>query len=121
MAPGEVVDAFNNAINRRDLDGLAALMSDDHQFIDAENASLNGKSACLQAWQGFFEQFPDYRNTFTSMSAADGLVSILGYSKCSTPELEGPALWQAVVVEERVTLWRVFHDTPQTRAALGLA
>ncbi|MDF1500968.1 MAG: nuclear transport factor 2 family protein [Anaerolineales bacterium] len=33
--PIQVVAAFNDSINRRDLNGLAALMSEDHVFIDS--------------------------------------------------------------------------------------
>ena len=37
-------------------------MTDDHTFIDAAGGVLSGSERALDAWQGFFETFPDYRN-----------------------------------------------------------
>jgi ketosteroid isomerase-like protein len=167
-APGEVVEAFNAAINARDIDALAALMTDNHEFIDAESASIRGKEACVAAWRGFFAAFPEYRNTFTRLAAVDAepvtaldhaasadasaegcdagaradsaaaldaasaaeacgaapdarAVTVEGYSTCSVAALNGPALWSARVVGERVAQWRVYADTPENRAALALS
>ena len=57
-----VAAAFNEAINTRDLDRLAGLMTDDHTFVDSAGGTVAGKPACVEAWRGFFEAFPDYRN-----------------------------------------------------------
>lgn len=111
---------FNDCINGRDVDGLAALMSDDHRFVDAEANAVTGKPACLEAWRGFFDQFPDYRNVFVLLTAADGVVTIVGYSECADPRLAGPALWTATIRDELVSEWRVHQDTPETRAILGI-
>jgi hypothetical protein len=62
-----VVLAFNAAINRRDLPGLGRLMADDHRFIDTAGDTFAGKPACLEAWRGFFESFPDYHNVFDNL------------------------------------------------------
>ena len=45
---------------------------------------------------------------------------IVGYSRCAEPSLAGPALWTATIDGEVVTEWRVYADTPQTRAVLGI-
>jgi ketosteroid isomerase-like protein len=118
--PTAVAARFNDSINRRDVDGLANLMSDDHRFVDTEANVVSGKQACLDAWRGFFDLFPDYRNVFTSLTANDDVVSIVGYSECADPSLAGPALWTARVRGETVTEWRVHTDTPDTRAKLGI-
>ena len=110
--PTEVVGAFNDAINRCDLDGLAALMTDDHRFTDAAGGHVDGKPACVDAWRGFFASFPDYRNVFTDVGHdGDGVVTVRGHSTCSVPELDGPACWRAVVVDDRVQSWHV-SDAP---------
>jgi ketosteroid isomerase-like protein len=119
-APETVAARFNDCINRRDDDGLATLMSDDHRFIDAEGGSVSGKQACLDAWRGFFGSFPDYRNVFTSLTARDDVVTIVGYSECADPRLAGPALWTATIQGELVAEWRVYADTRQMRARLGI-
>jgi ketosteroid isomerase-like protein len=121
MGPEEVVTRFNEAINRGDLEGLGALMADDHTFTDSVGARVVGKSNCLEAWRGFFGQFPDYRNHFTELiPQKDDRVLVIGHSTCSVAVLEGPALWTAEVAGGKVTRWQVHHDTPAVRAALGI-
>jgi ketosteroid isomerase-like protein len=118
--PAAVAARFNGCINRRDVDSLAELMSDDHRFIDSEANTVTGKQACLDAWRGFFDSFPDYRNVFTSLTARNDVVSIVGYSECAEPSLAGPAIWTATIQGETVTEWRVYTDTPDTRTTLGI-
>jgi len=104
----EVVVAFNDAINARDLDALTALMSDDHRFVDSEGATVDGKAACTDAWRGFFAAFPDYRNVFDDVRSREpGVVDVVGRSECSVAELDGPARWHAEVRADKVALWQV--------------
>lgn len=70
-----VVIAFNEAVNRRDLEALAALMADDHTFVDSAGSVLAGNDAVLAAWKGFFESFPDYRNDWTEVTSKDATVT----------------------------------------------
>ena len=98
---------FNDRINARDLDGLSALMTDDHTFVDPADERVEGKQACVDAWRGFFAAFPDYRNVFTGTSTDGDAVEITGYSECSVPELAGPARWTALVRDGKVARWRV--------------
>jgi ketosteroid isomerase-like protein len=108
-----VVTAFNDAINRRDVSSLALLMAAEHRFIDSAGARVDGKHACLEAWQGFFTAFPDYRNIFESLeSDAAGVVTVLGRSECSVPALAGPARWRAVVEDGLVVEWQVYDVPP---------
>jgi ketosteroid isomerase-like protein len=108
--PAEVVGAFNQAINDRDLAALAALMTDTHRFVDATGSTVEGKAACVEAWRGFFDSFPDYRNVFDHVVAeGEGVVEVNGHSVCSVAELDGPARWRAVVRDGRVDLWQVFE------------
>jgi ketosteroid isomerase-like protein len=107
-----VVLAFNAAINRHDLPGLGRLMADDHRFIDTAGDTVAGKPPCLEAWRGFFESFPDYRNVFDNVrSSSDGIVEVHGRSECSVAALAGPARWRAVVADGLVVEWRVFDAT----------
>jgi ketosteroid isomerase-like protein len=97
---------FNEKINQRDLDGLMALMTDDHTFIDnAGDIDDNMK----EGWRQFFEQYPDYRNVFTSVMVENNVVVMVGYSTCSNePRLNGPSMWTAKVRGGRVSEWRVY-------------
>ncbi|MFC4858148.1 nuclear transport factor 2 family protein [Actinophytocola glycyrrhizae] len=117
--PVAVATRFNDCVNRRDLDGLARLMSDDHRFVDAESNTVSGRQACVAAWRGFFAAFPDYRNVFRSLMATGNVVRIAGHSECAEPALAGPALWTATIVDDTVAEWRVHEDTPENRAHLG--
>jgi ketosteroid isomerase-like protein len=110
---------FNECINNRDLEGLAALMTDDHTFIDSANASVQGKDQVVEAWRGFFALFPDYRNIFDRVESRDQLVAIMGRSTCSEPHLDGPALWTAKIRGNQVAEWQVYKDTPEHRIALS--
>lgn len=114
-----VVTRFNECVNRRDIDGLADLMTEDHRFVDTEAHTVSGKQACLDAWRGFFALFPDYRNVFTSLTEREDMVVVVGYSECADPALSGPALWTVIIRNGMVAEWRVHEDTPETRARLG--
>ena len=112
---------FNDAIAARDLNTLGRLMTDDHAFIDSDGNVVAGRDAVLEAWRGFFDSFPGYRNVWTQlMSSGDELIAI-GRSVCAIdPELDGPAIWTANVRGNKVSEWRVYEDTPENRIPLGI-
>jgi ketosteroid isomerase-like protein len=120
MRPEDVALRFNQCINGADILGLGELMTDDHVFTDTAGASIRGKAPCLEAWHGFFEQFPDYRNTFTDVTASENRVVAIGFSTCSTPILDGPAIWTAAIEDDKVAAWRVYEDTSSVRAELKM-
>jgi ketosteroid isomerase-like protein len=114
--------AFNDAINRRDLDSLDSLMTDDHTFIDSDGNVLAGRSRVLEAWKGFFDAFPDYRNEWSRVIPRGGTVIAVGRSVCATePALHGAAIWTARTASDRVSEWRVYEDTGCIRDHLGIA
>ncbi len=69
--PISVVQAFNDCINNQDIDGLAALMSKDHTFIDRDGSSHGPKSHMMEGWKEFFKMFPAYKNTFNKFRPPD--------------------------------------------------
>jgi len=101
---------FNERINQRDLDGLAELMTDDHTLIVIANnkgETTNGKNVVKEGWREFFKKYPDYRNTFSSVTVQDKIVVMVGLSKCSFKPLDGPNMWTAKIRGGRVSEWRV--------------
>lgn len=108
----QIVLRFNDAINARDLEGLAALMTDDHVFIDSADTRVSGKEAVLAAWRGFFEAFPDYRNVFERLNGDGDTVAVSGHSVCSYAPLDGAARWSARIVDGKIAEWRVHADAP---------
>jgi ketosteroid isomerase-like protein len=114
--------AFNEAINRRDIEALGALMTDCHTFVDSEANVIAGRDEVLKAWQGFFEAFPDYRNEWSRVIRMGDRLIAVGHSVCSTePALDGPALWTARTAGDKVSEWRVYQDTPTNRERLGIS
>ncbi|WP_433788860.1 DUF4240 domain-containing protein [Actinoplanes sp. CA-252034] len=106
--PRFVVEAFTERINDRDLDGLAALMTDDHTFVDAEGTTVTGRAQCIAAWRRFFAAFPDYRAHVDTLTAAGGgVLAVGGRSECSDLALAGPTRWNAVVGFGKVARWQV--------------
>lgn len=102
------VMAFNEAITARDLEALGRLMHEQHRFIDSAGAIVEGKAACVEAWRGFLDTFPDYRNIFDDVSIdATGAIEVRGRSECSTPTLDGPARWRVLVENGLVLQWQV--------------
>jgi hypothetical protein len=46
---------------------------------------------------------------------------MVGFSMCpSVPELEGPALWPAVIRDGGISEWRVYEDTHSQRRLMGI-
>jgi ketosteroid isomerase-like protein len=100
--------AFNEAINRRDLHALGELMTEDHTFVDSGGNAVAGRQRVLEAWRGFFDAFPDYRNEWTDVTSAGDTVTAVGRSVCATePALHGPATWTARTAGGLVSEWRV--------------
>jgi ketosteroid isomerase-like protein len=113
--------AFNEAIATRDVAALSRLMTEDHTFIDSDKNVVRGKEDVLDAWRGFFVTFADYHNVWTEVFASGDTVIAVGHSVCAAePELDGPAIWSATVRDNQVRTWRVYEDTPENRALLGL-
>lgn len=119
-SPSTVVAKFNACINEADLEGLVALMTDDHAFIDSAGSTISGKQAVAAAWSAFFCAFPGYRSEFFRDRVNGDTIAIEGRSSCSDPRLDGPALWRARIRDGRVAAWQVYKDTPEMRRSLGL-
>jgi hypothetical protein len=97
---------FNENINQRNLEGLINLMTEDHTFIDNFGAVDQDMK---KGWKAFFDNYPDYRNIFTSVTVQDNIVIMIGYSTCSDePRLNGPSMWTAKIDNALVSEWRVY-------------
>ncbi len=118
--PIAVAIRFNDHINNQDLDKLAELMTEDHRFIDSDGDEVQGRERMTKSWADFFRQFPDYRNIFTQVESRDNLVIIIGHSVCSEKSLNGPAIWTALIKDNRTEEWRVYKDTEEIRKQLGI-
>jgi ketosteroid isomerase-like protein len=111
---------FNECINHRDLDGLSSLMTDDHTFIDRKNEVDKGKQSMTRGWSRFFAEFPEYKNTFNTVHSHDDIVILIGYAEWSRGGEPDHAIWTAQIRDDRVAEWRIYEDTEENRAILGL-
>jgi hypothetical protein len=131
--------AFADAINARDVDRLAALMTEDHEFIDSEGSGAQGRETMREGWAGYYALFPDYAISVEQSSLLDdGSVVMLGRSDGAPSDLaretlrgptggplqpgdyQGPAIWTARIRDGLVAQWCVYDDTPEVRAKLGM-
>jgi ketosteroid isomerase-like protein len=118
--PKGVALLFNKQINARNLEKLTDLMTPDHTFIDAEGESFFGRKEMEKGWAEFFERYPDYRNIFSRVESRSNFVIMIGHSECSESSLDGPALWTAIIRDNRVAEWRVYSDTEENRRKLEI-
>ena len=112
----ETILAFIDRINAHDVEGLGALMSDDHTFIDAHGNQVSCREKMIAGWRGYFEWFPDYFIEVTDVFEDDERLALFGFAGGSFKGKESeswrlPAAWKASAKDGRVTLWQVFADT----------
>ena len=103
------------AINAHDLDSIAALMTKDHLFVDAEGTDHHGRAEMHEAWRICFDWFPDYEIDIERTVSGEGVTSFFGWAS-GTYSGNGrswrlPAAWLAVEREGLVAEWRVYCDT----------
>jgi uncharacterized protein (TIGR02246 family) len=119
MTPVDAVLRFLEAINRHDADQLAALMTEDHVFIDSLGHSVKGRENMRQGWRGYIAFCPDYCVTHEEIFPNGNLVAVFGAAggtiavKGQLPpenQWRAAAAWLAVVDEGLVRQWRVYAD-----------
>lgn len=116
MTNRQLIEAFVDAINARDVNALAELMSSDHTFIDAHGNEVVGREKMRAGWRGYFEWFPNYEIEVVQIFEKGEEFGLFGYAGGSfknNPELSWrlPAAWKVVVKDQRVALWQVYADT----------
>ena len=119
MHPSQVALAFVEKINRHDVEDLAALMTEDHVFVDALGARVQGREAMRKAWIGYLRWFPDYTISCTEVLEKGDVVALFGTARGTYSvggqllpgnSWEVPAAWKAVVRGNLVAEWRVYVD-----------
>jgi|ERR1700685_591154 len=124
MSPLQVTKAFVDRINAGDAAGLAALMTDDHRFIDSLGNVVAGRETMKNGWVGYFKMVPGY-HLAAEQWLFDGVVVVMlgtasgGHCPEGAAESIGnwstPAACRAVVRDELVAEWRVYADNEPIR------
>jgi len=128
-APVDVVLAFMECINVADVDGLCALMTEDHVFVDGLGNRIQGREAMRKGWAGYFRMFPDYRVSHSEVFSHGDVVASFGTAE-ATYAADGklakenhwsvPAAWRAVVRNGLIAEWQVYADNQAARKIMGL-
>lgn len=119
----DVAMSFVEAINAGDVDGLVALMTDDHTFVDSAGTVASGRDNMRTGWRQFYEMFPDYRIEIKEMLHHRATVALFGswsgtFAGKDGPlpesKVGGPAAWKATVAGDKIRFWQVYVDHTRT-------
>jgi hypothetical protein len=124
VTPLEVTQAFVDRINAHDVAGLAALMTDDHRFVDSLGNRVDGREAMRAGWGGYFRMVPYYHLAAEAWFSDGPVVVMLGTAsggccpqgaKASVGNWSTPVACCATVRAQSVALWQVYADNEPIR------
>jgi len=125
-----VAKEFVRAINRQNVDALAALMTTDHRFTDSLANTVEGRNAMRSGWAGYFGMVPDYSLAIEETYADGSVVVMLGMAQGTFCGKEGtvpenrwqtPIAIRARIEDGLVAEWRVFADNEPMRTLMRKA
>jgi ketosteroid isomerase-like protein len=119
MTPTETALAFVRAINSKDVDRLAELMTEDHKFIDGDGSEHVGKVRMKAGWKEHFELIPDLTLSVSIQFEQKDTVVLVGQST-GTIIADGklkkenswqvPSVWRVVVKSGKVSVWQLYAN-----------
>ena len=119
-----VAQAFVRAINRQDVEALAALMTEGHRFVDSLGGVTEGREKMRAGWAGYFRMVPDYTVAIEETFCDGPVVAMLGlaqgtYTRDGQLKPENhwstPTAFRAFIQEGKVAEWRVYCDNEPIR------
>ena len=125
-APNAVALSFVDRINHGDVEGLEALMTEDHELRVFDEPPQRGRSVAEAGWRGYTRAFPNYLIHPRRLAVKGNVVAILGHTTGShlrLPDEEESKLtliWLAGIEGDWVSSWTLIEDTPQNRQAYDL-
>jgi hypothetical protein len=118
--------SFIDCINRGDVGGLSALMTDDHTLTVFDESPLVGRPSNVEGWRSYAASFPDYVIAPHRISECDDVVAVVGHTTGShlglpdEKERELTLIWLARIVDGLVAEWTLIEDTPKNRDVYSL-
>ncbi len=119
MSATETVIRFLEGINQHDAGALAALMTEDHLFVDSLGNRISGRAKMQAAWRGYYAFCPDYHVSHEEIFEQGDRAAVFGtaggtIARAGALPAENqwkiPAAWLAVVKNGLVKEWRVYAD-----------
>lgn len=106
---------FVECINTQDVEGLAALMTEDHTFIGYEEGDVAvGRERMKEGFAQYFEAYPEYKIHISKVTRSGKDIAIIGTTSGSQipPEVEAKetVIWIAKMKDQLVSEWRIFTD-----------
>lgn len=126
--PSESVLRFVEQINAHEADGIAALLTEEHRFVDSLGAEVVGRDAMRAGWLAYLRDVPDYRIEVRETFTAGDRVVLLGWAR-GTLAHDGilrpenawatPAAWRARVDGGLIAEWQVYADNEPMRRVMA--
>lgn len=122
--------SFVGAINRHDVERMAALMTSGHRMVDSMAQEVKGRDAVRACWVGYFHMVPDYSIAVEETFCDGPVVVMLGVAKGTyAPEAwlkvenrwETPVALRATIKDGKVAEWRVYADNEPMRERMRAA
>ena len=126
-SPIAVVISFIDCINRGDIEGLAALMSEDHALRVFDEPAEEGRERCVEGWRGYAAAFPRYLVLPARISPLGTTVAVLGSTTGShlglpdEEESQQTLIWLGEVEGGLVRRWTLIEDSAANRERWGLS
>ena len=114
MSPDAVVDAFLDAINRKDLDAACGLLADDVEYDNVPMAKVHGRDAVQQLLGPMIDGCAEIE-WIVHRQACTGSVVMnerLDRFHMAHGWVEMPCAGIFEVVDGRIALWRDYFDLP---------
>ena len=119
----KIIHQFIERMNAHDVDGLCALMTNDHTFVDSIGSTIHGRGEMHRAWTGYFRLFPDYKIVSEDLLQTGNTIAVFGRASATySPSghmykdhhWEVPAAWKAVIKDNLIAEWHVYADNYKT-------
>jgi len=118
-----VVERFIARINAHDVQGLLALCTPAHVFIDSSGHRLTGRGALQAGWSAYFGLFQDYRIEVGCTASSGDLILLSGWAQgthgASGRSFRIPAAWRVGLEGGLVAQWQVYADNKPVYDILG--
>jgi len=127
-SPQSVTNAFVRAINRQDADGITALMTPGHRFVDSLGNIVEGRDNMRKAWTSYFLMVPDYTLAIEETYETGPVVLLVGVAQGTYAQRgrvsqsnfwKTPIAIRAQVEDGLIAEWRIFADNEPIRKLMA--
>ncbi|KPL10655.1 hypothetical protein AMJ71_02440 [candidate division TA06 bacterium SM1_40] len=126
-SPVDVGIRFVESINRRDLDGLVALMPPDHKLFPGGGDVITGREKARDALSDYVSSWPEFQIHISDIYLVDNAVVMIGRTTGScadTPkgiEIQERRIYVAKVEDGFVKEFHHLDDSDQVRKEFGVS